>query len=173
MLPALHIRTELPEDQPFIHQLLQAAFGQPDEAQLVDRLRSDEAFLPQLALLAEQDKHIVGHIAFSQVRIEEGAKSYRSLALAPMAVQPAHQKLGIGSLLVRAGLDRARQLGHQSVIVLGHANYYPRFGFQPASRWNIRPPFEVADEVFMALELEAGALEGISGKVRYAEAFGM
>jgi len=88
-----------------------------------------------------------------------------------MAIIPEHQRRGIGSALVREGLDVCRRLGHSVVIVLGHAEYYPRFGFRPAGRFGIRPPFEVPNEVFMVLELRDGALARVSGVVRYSDAF--
>ncbi|MBI3098214.1 MAG: N-acetyltransferase [Planctomycetes bacterium] len=94
-----------------------------------------------------------------------------ALALAPMAVRPGFQRRGIGSDLVRAGLDRASALGHRIVIVLGHPEYYPRFGFRPARPLGIEPPFLVRDEVFMALELFPGALDGVRGTVRYPPVF--
>ncbi len=94
------------------------------------------------------------------------------MGLAPMAVLPVHQRRGIGSSLVRAGLEACTQLGFAAVIVLGHAEYYPRFGFQPASRFALRCEYDVPDDVFMALELEAGILTGKTGTIQYHPAFG-
>ena len=167
------IRTEKSEDQALIYNLLSQAFGQEDEAILVNKLRNDPAFIPSLALVAEQDNQIIGHLLFTKLDILGKDQQHTSLALAPMAVLPAFQKQGIGTQLVHAGLKKAKALGYPSVIVLGHAAYYPRFGFQPASSWNIRAPFEVADEVFMGLELQKGALENVNGMVHYAKAFGI
>ena len=96
---------------------------------------------------------------------------FASLALAPMAVLPEYQNKGVGSQLVRTGLMQAGSMDHKSVIVLGHPEYYPRFGFAPASRWQIKPPFDVPDEAFMALELKEGALKDVCGVVEYPKAF--
>ena len=93
------------------------------------------------------------------------------MGLAPMAVLPARQRGGIGSALVRAGLDACRQLGCTAVVVLGHPAYYPRFGFQPASRFALGCEYDVPDEAFMALEVEPGSLVGKAGTIRYHRAF--
>ncbi|RMG27220.1 MAG: N-acetyltransferase [Bacteroidetes bacterium] len=165
----VYIRAESPADYDAIDRLNELAFGQPQEAALIRRLRLRTDFIPQLSLLAFLEEQAVGHILFSPIVIEHGQGRQPALALAPMAVHPAHQRRGIGSRLVRQGLERARALGHASVIVLGHAAYYPRFGFQPAARWGIEPPFDVPSEVFMALELRPGAL--LAGRVRYPPEF--
>ena len=182
-MPAIHsfnssspmnpeIRAERTRDFAIIRQLNQAAFGQDAEAKLIDLLRPGHAFIPELSLVALLDGVIVGHILFTRIRIRhEKGKTFDSLALAPMAVLPEHQRKGLGGRLVREGLARAAGLGHRSVIVLGHEAYYPRFGFQPASKWNIRPPFEVPDSVFMALELTPGALTNVQGTVQYPKEF--
>lgn len=93
------------------------------------------------------------------------------MGLAPMAVAPEHQRKGIGSALVRAGLDECKQLGFGAVVVLGHADYYPRFGFLSSARFGIGCEYEVPEEVFMVVELQAGFLDGASGKVKYHAAF--
>ncbi|WP_455367207.1 GNAT family N-acetyltransferase, partial [[Eubacterium] cellulosolvens] len=113
---------------------------------------------------------IVGHILFSKIKIR-GEKDHETLALAPMAVLPKFQKQGIGGKLIREGLNKARELGFDSVIVLGHNEYYPRFGFERASKWNITCPFEVPDEAFMAIELNPGALSVKAGIVEYPKEF--
>jgi len=94
-----------------------------------------------------------------------------SLALAPVSVAPSFQKKGIGSQLIRAALQKAKELGYHSVIVLGHKDYYPKFGFKKAALWNIKPPFVVPDEVFMAMELTEHSLENVEGVVQYSKAF--
>lgn len=163
------VRPETRDDRDGVRRVHELAFGQPDEATLVDRLRA--AGDAAVSLVAARDGAVVGHILFSPVRIE-GA---RALGLAPMAVLPALQRRGIGSRLVRDGLARCRALGVDGVVVLGHPEYYPRFGFVPASRCGLVSTYDVPDEVFMALELVPGALAGRPGDdarvVRYAPAF--
>lgn len=168
----LTIRPETPTDQTGIYHLNALAFGQDGESQLVDLLRDSNAFVPELSLVAVLDGRIVGHILFSKIKIVTADNTgVESLALAPMAVHPEFQKKGIGGQLIRRGLEVAESLGFKSVIVLGHEHYYPKFGFVPAARWNIKAPFEVPDNVFMALELVDGALDNAAGTVRYPEAF--
>lgn len=165
------IRTEEPQDFPKVYNVNTAAFGTSDEAQLVDRLRSGSTFIKELSLVAIVDSKIVGHILFSKVEIIEGENKNDSLALAPMAVLPEFQKYGIGSKLVEAGLSKAKELGHKSVIVLGHEKFYPKFGFTPANKWNIKAPFNIPTSSFMGLELEEGAFENVSGVVQYPADF--
>ncbi|MFN8343085.1 MAG: N-acetyltransferase [Cyclobacteriaceae bacterium] len=169
----IYIREEQSEDYGAIHAVNEIAFGRENEAKLVDALRRNaSAFVPQLSLVATLDNKIVGHILLTRVKIEyDHQLVYDSLALAPMGVIPAAQGKGIGSQLVRAGLDKARELNFKSVIVLGHPRYYPRFGFIPTSRWNIKPPFDVPEEAFMGLELVVGGLERVQGTVRYPDEF--
>ena len=124
------------------------AFGQEDESNIVDKIRNGKNYIPELSLVMEHDNQIIGHILFSKIKIK-GSNDFETLALAPMAVLPDFQKQGIGSQLVKAGLERAKAMEFDSVIVLGHKNYYPKFGFQPTSIWNIKCPFDVPDEVFM------------------------
>ncbi|MFA0962800.1 GNAT family N-acetyltransferase [Roseivirga sp. BDSF3-8] len=169
----MKIRQEKAEDQSFVYEVNEEAFGRKDEAGLVNALRKDQAFIPELSLVAENDGQLVGHILFTRLEIIQEGHTYPSLALAPMAVLSACQHSGIGSKLIKEGLKRARQAGYRSVIVLGHESYYPRFGFEPASRWGIKAPFEVPDAAFMALPLAEDGLEGVSGTVRYAASFGI
>lgn len=107
----------------------------------------------------------------SKISVENNHKSVESLALAPVSVLPEYQKKGIGSMLISKVLKKAKELGYHSVIVLGHKDYYPKFGFKPASLWNIKAPFEVSDEVFMALEITGNSLENVNGIVRYPREF--
>lgn len=167
----LTLRREKASDFHGIYLVHQAAFRQEAEGRLVEKLRKNKAYIPELSLVAIQDNLVVGHIIFSKIKITGGQKDYESLTLAPLGVLPEFQNKGIGSLLVREGLKKARELGYRSVIVLGHKDFYPRFGFVPASRWGIESPYEVPDEAFMAIELVPGGLDGISGKVKYDEAF--
>lgn len=107
----------------------------------------------------------------SKIQIVNGPTKVDSLALAPVSVAPEVHRKGVGSQLILAALEKAKQLGYHSVIVLGHPDYYPKFGFKPASLWKIRAPFEVPDEVFMVLELTENALEHTQGIVQYSKAF--
>jgi putative acetyltransferase len=166
------IRAEGPGDVAAIGEVNELAFGQPDEARLVEALRADSAaWIPELSLVAEEDGHVVGHVLFTRMRVRDGERAHDALALAPVAVRPERQKAGIGSALIRDGLKRARALGHRVVIVLGHRTYYPRFGFEPAGRHGIRYPEPGHESAFMVLELVPGALAGVRGVAQYAAAF--
>jgi len=147
----------------------EAAFGQADEADLVDKLRADGAVL--VSLVAELEARIVGHILFSRAWVDMAALSLAAVALAPMAVLPDYQRQGIGSRLIRHGLDLLRDQGEAIVLVLGHREYYPRFGFSSEKAESIESPFP--KDSFMAMELKPGALDGVVGKVRYPAAFGL
>lgn len=172
-MPDLRIRPETPTDYPAVAAVLLAAFPGPAEARLVEQLRHRPDFRPELSWVAETAGAVVGHILLTPIRIEPaaGEASSSSLALAPVAVRPEWQRRGIGARLMEAGLAAARAAGYGSVVLLGHPAYYPRFGFEPASRWGIRAPFAVPDDAFMALELRPSALAGTPGTVRYPEEF--
>jgi len=173
----LLIRAETPEDYPLIRRIIDSAFGQPNEGDLVEALRRAEGFDPRLSLVAFLKEYAggrpyaVGHILFHPISIITASGEHRALSLAPLSVLPDFQRKGVGTKMVQEGLHRARAGGYRSVIVLGHPGYYPRFGFLPASRWRIRPPFDAQDEAFMALELKPGSLEHVQGTVRYPEEF--
>jgi len=167
------IRPESPADHPAVRSLLTAAFGQTDEAYLVDCIRRAPGYASQLSLVAELNHRIVGHILFSPITIESSNKATPALALAPVAVIPECQRRGIGSALIREGLSACRAAGHDIAIVLGHTDYYPRFGFTPARDFNIHSPFDVPSPAFMALALTPGALANVSGTVRYPPPFGL
>jgi putative acetyltransferase len=145
-----------------------AAFGMSAEADLVDALRGQVE--PIVSLVAEEDGTIVGHIQFTPVTLV-GHPQLKVMGLAPMAVVPARQRKRIGSALIRQGLEGCRRLGVSAVVVLGHAGYYPRFGFVPASRFGIGCEYDVPDDVFMILELVEGILQGKPGTIRYHPAF--
>lgn len=165
------IRAETSDDYAAIDWLNDAAFGQPGEGRLVRALRSKPNFDAGLSLVAETGARIVGHILFSPNRIERDDDGFDALSLAPMSVLPEFQNQGIGSQLVRRGLDACRRAGHRIVIVVGHVIYYPRFGFTPAAEHGILPPFDVPPEAFMVLELQPGSLRGVHGTVRYPPPF--
>ncbi|MFY9609549.1 MAG: N-acetyltransferase [Blastocatellia bacterium] len=163
------IRTETADDHAAIRRVVELAFGQPGEAGLVDALRRHAH--PHISLVAVSDGEIVGHIFFSPVSIESEGDTFTAMGLAPLAVLPDYQNKGIGSELVEAGLKACKLLGHEVVVVLGHAHYYPRFGFLPASRRGIRSEYDVSDEAFMVAELTPGALRGRKGLVKYHPEF--
>jgi putative acetyltransferase len=163
------LRKEQPQDIPIIHQVNKRAFGQLLEADLVDRLRRNCNDL--LSLVAVVGNEIVGHILFSPVTVEGEETMAEGMGLAPMAVLPEYQRQGIGSKLVRAGIARLASSGCGFVIVLGHADYYPRFGFEPASRYGIRSEWEVPDDAFMIVVLNESVMQGISGVARYRPEF--
>ena len=165
----LTIRPETPEDVASIYYVNEQAFGRKEEAELVEKLRNRAALT--ISLVAVQKGEVVGHIAFSLAVIESESSNFESITLAPMAVLPAYQGKGIGSQLVRAGLEECRRLGHEIVVVLGHPDYYPRFGFVPAKPKGIDCEFEVPEEAWMVLELREGALTGKSGTVKFQSEF--
>jgi len=168
----LTIRPETPANYPAIAEVNDLAFGQPGEGKLVENLRRNPKFVPELSLVAEASGKVVGHILFFPIKIKsEAGKENETISLAPLAVRPEFQKQGVGKELIREGLKTCRQLGYDSVIVLGHPEYYPKFGFKPAGTWNIRNPFGAPAEAFMGLELKDGALEGASGMAEYPEEF--
>lgn len=170
---AAAIRPEVAADTGAIFAINSTAFESDAEARLVDRLRGAGA--ATVSLVAEVGGTLVGHILFSPVTIESEHgpvnKVFDALGLAPMAVVPELPKRGIGSALVRAGIEACRQLGTERLIVLGHPDYYPRFGFQPASGFGITCEYDVPDDTFMAMELVPGALDGVSGVAKYHQEF--
>jgi putative acetyltransferase len=171
------IRAEETADIPTIWQVNEAAFGRAAEANLVDALRQGNGIVASLVAVCQQKivghKKIVGHILFSPMTADEPTgQPVRIVALGPMAVHPDYQGLGIGSQLVRAGIDHCRQAGVDLMIVLGHSWFYPRFGFTPAAPHGMRAQWDVADEVFMVKELRSGALSQVKGMVRYRPEFG-
>ena len=163
------IRPETEADIAAIRQVNERAFGRPAEANLVAALRAGLKAI--VSLVAEDAGRIIGHVLFSPITIEPENKTVSAVGLAPMAVLPEYQNRGVGSRLVEAGLDACREAGYDCVVVLGHANYYPRFGFIPASRYGIKSEYDVPDEAFMLIELREGALKGISGTARYQPEF--
>jgi putative acetyltransferase len=163
------IRAEGEQDREAVYRINASAFESPAEAKLVDMLR--EQADPVVSLVAEDNGEVVGHILFSPVSLS-GHSDLKIIGLAPMAVAPRRQRQGIGSALVREGLERCRQAGFVASVVLGHPEFYPRFGYQPASHFNIGCEYEVPDEVFMATELEPDALDEAEGSIKYHAAFG-
>jgi putative acetyltransferase len=172
MPPNITIRPERPNDLPAIHDLIRVAFGRELEAEVVTKLRASAGFLPGLSLVAEHGDQIIGHVMITELVFQSDAgRQVRSTILAPLAVLPSHQNQGIGDALSRAAIERSREAGYGSMILVGHPNYYPRFGFLPASTWGIRYATPIRDEVFMALELVPGALADAAGTVHLPAAF--
>ena len=172
MSNGIKIRQEITNDKKEVYEVNSIAFGQDNEAKLVNLLRESKAFIPELSLVATVETKLVGHILFSKIIIiDENGNEFESLALAPVAVRPEFQRKGIGRQLIKSGLNKARELKYKSVIVLGHKHYYPKFGFKPVDKWNIKAPFDVPAEFFMGLELVKDGLKGISGTVRYPKEF--
>ena len=163
----ISVRFEQPDDAAGIRETNEQAFGTPLEASLVDALRSAEDYL---SLVATIDEQVVGHILFTPVTLEPPV-DLGIAGLAPMAVRPEHQRSGVGGQLIRTGLDACRASGYAAVVVLGHPEYYPRFGFVPAHTFGLTCEFPSPPEAFMAIELQAEALSGVGGLVRYLPQF--
>jgi predicted N-acetyltransferase YhbS len=169
------IRQETESDYSQVFNLIQEAFeqspGNRSEQFLVERLRQSNAFIPELSLVAEQQKEIVGHILLTKIKIKGPKASLEALALAPVSVKPPYQRQGIGGKLIVEAQNKARRMGYKAIALIGHQDYYPRFGYQIASAYNIDFPFEAPDENCMILELEKGSLKEISGTIEYPEEF--
>lgn len=163
------VRAEESTDHEAVAKINERAFGGPDEARLVDALRGGGHRM--ISLVAVLHDEVVGHILFTPVFIEAQHSRSPAMALGPMAVEPRLQKQGVGSALVRAGLEACQALREPVVFVLGHPGYYPRFGFQPAGPSGLHYQSEALDPAFMVAELEPGALAGRSGWVKYLAEF--
>ena len=163
------IRQETAADTQAIYSINELAFERPDEANLVDKLRAYGKIL--LSLVAVVNGRIVGHVLFSPMTLETEGGSCPIVGLGPVAVLPDAQRQGIGSRLIETGLDLLREKGETAVIVLGHSEYYPRFGFIRASQFGIQSSYDVPDEAFMALELQDGVLNGRAGVAYYQPEF--
>ena len=164
------IRSEKPEDLEAIRQLNERAFGQSTEADIVDRLRDN---CPDtLSLVAEDDSGLVGHIFFSPAEILSMGTRVKGMGLAPMVVLPDHRRQGIGSQLVTEGLNLLQESACPYVIVLGHPEYYPRFGFEPAAKYRIVCQWEgIPSEAFMIRIFDEKAMDGVEGIAVYREEF--
>jgi putative acetyltransferase len=164
----MKIRTENKFDYHDIREVNLSAFPGNDEALLVEKLRKSGEIISLVAIKGDK---IVGHVLLSPATIENGDESFNVLILAPVAVLPEFQNQGIGTKLINCGLKQARKRGYSIVTVLGHPEYYHRFGFKPAKKYGIESPFKVPDESFMVLELVPGTLNQVSGVLIYSEAF--
>ena len=165
----MNIRDELSSDIEKIWEINKDAFGTEDEANLVNALRSSGC--TYISLVAETEDKVVGYILFTSVELSGNENNLKIVGLAPMAVSTQYQNKGIGSKLVKAGLERCKSLGYDAVVVLGHPNYYPKFGFIPSVKFGIKSEYEVPDEVFMILELVQGSLKNYKGIIKYHEDF--
>lgn len=170
------IRQEKSADYPAVFSLIKDAFAtlavsDHIEHFLVERLRKSDAFIPELSLVAERNNEIIGHILLTKIQIKNDQQSVEALTLAPVAVKPGFQKQGIGSMLIHEAHDIAKRLGFQSVVLLGHPTYYPRFGYERCSKHGIALPFEANDASAMIKELVEDGLKGVQGTVVYAKEF--
>jgi len=172
----LSIRVESKLDYSAVARIIEKAFesvaiSNHTEHLLVNRLRTSDAFIPELALVAELDKRIVGYILLTKIKIVNPSQTFDSLALAPVCVLPQYQRHGIGAMLMKTAHKKARNLGYQSIALLGHENYYPRFGYIQADSYNIEFPFDAPKKNCMIKELTENGLENVNGKVVYPKEF--
>ncbi|NNE27752.1 MAG: N-acetyltransferase [Saprospiraceae bacterium] len=172
----VHIRQEESSDYTKVYQLIKEAFesmplSDGSEQDLVVRLRQSAAFIPQLSLVATLNETIVGHILLTRLHIRHGTTLNTSLALAPVSVAPEYQGKGIGGKLIEKAHEIAKGLGFESIILIGHENYYPRFGYIQLNNFDIELPFEVPPQNAMVIELKKDALKNVSGEVVYDPAF--
>lgn len=170
------IRKETTKDFSIVKQIIKFAFqtieySDQTEHLLVERLRNSDAYIPELSLIAELNGQLVGHIILTKIKIKNETMSFSSLALAPVSVLPEFQGKGIGGQLILEAHRIAKELKYKSIVLLGHADYYPKFGYKKASDFNIKIPFEAPDENCMAIELIKDGLKNVSGTVEYSKAF--
>jgi len=165
----LKIRPETAADTAKVYEVEAAAFETTAEAELVQKLQQSD--VDTISLVALLDDEVVGHILFSPVTVKNDEREFTAVALGPVAVSPDHQNKNVGSELCRTGLAACLQAGYDLAFVLGHANYYPRFGFTPSAPLGLRCQFKVPDEAFMVTELVPGALQNKTGTVYYHPLF--
>jgi len=171
------IRKEEIKDYSLVEELTKKSFEKAGLSEvitehiLLQKLRNSKGFIPELSLVAEENDEIVGHIILTKIVIKTENKETETLCLAPMSVKPEVQKMGIGSKLIQESLAIAKNMGFGSVIVLGHKEYYPKFGFIEAKNYGLSCEFDVPDEYFFALELKSGSLKNIKGIVCYPDVF--
>lgn len=164
----LNIRDETSADFPHVHAITTAAFKRHIEADINDRLRAANAAV--ISLVAERNAAIVGHIMFSRAAIVDNGKAQPTVALGPIAIDPAHQRRGYGGKLIQAGLQACKDKDIPHVFLLGHTTYYPRFGFQPAANYGVIYG-DKAHDAFMCLELTSGSLDTVAGRMVFHQAF--
>lgn len=170
------IRRELEDDYIEVRDMVKKSFEgaehtDKNEHNLVEKLRRSDNFVKELSIVADKDEKIVGHVMTTRLDIVSDNRINESLALAPLSVDPDFQRMGIGSLLIKETFKVAKDLGYESIFILGSDEYYSRFGFQKSIDFGINPPFDVPSEYFMAIELTEDALKNISGNLVYAKEF--
>lgn len=173
---AIILRQESSNDFEDVFGVIESAFKNEQysdnkEQFLVEKLRSSEAFIPELSIVAEDNGEIIGHILLTIIKIKNDEKAFESLALAPVSVKPVYQKRGIGGQLIKEAHRIAKAMGYKSVVLLGHETYYPKFGYELASKYDIKIPFDAPDENCMVIELIEDGLKGVNGTVEYAREF--
>ncbi len=172
----VQLRQEKETDFTAVFDLIKEAFeseqmSDHQEQFLVERLRNSNAFIPELSIVAEIEDKVVGYILLTKLKIKNNRNEFDSLALAPVCVLPAYQGKGIGGRLIEHAHTIAQKLGHRSIVLLGHENYYPKYGYLQADRFGIELPFDVPKENCMAIELVENGLKGIRGVVEYPKEF--
>ncbi len=172
----IEVRQEKPLDYKVVSELIESAFQKEKlsdhkEHFLVDRLRKSTSFIPELSMVALSDGKIIGHILLTRIKVKNNQTEFESLALAPVSVMPEFQEMGIGKKLIEEAHEKAKELGYKSIILLGHENYYPKFGYLRADTFGIDLPFDVPKENCMAIELIEHGLLGVSGTVEYPKEF--
>lgn len=165
------LRRENSNDFNEINLLIEEAFNNNFEKELVEKIRKNPRHINELSLIAEDIDEIAGHILFSEIIVKGDIDYLGGLAIAPLSVKPSYQNQGVGTALIHQGLLLAKALGYKFVVVLGHSDYYLKFDFKKASSFNIESPFEVSDESSMVLELRENSLQNISGTVNYLPEF--
>jgi predicted N-acetyltransferase YhbS len=170
------IRQETKNDQNAVFSVIESAFKNVEIADhteqfLVERLRTSDAFISELSLVAEIHGKTVGHILLTKLKIKNETTEFDALALAPVSVLPEFQGKGIGGKLILESHKKAKELGYKSIVLLGYEKYYPRFGYQNADKYGIELPFEVPKENCMVIELVENGLKGVSGMVEYPKEF--
>jgi putative acetyltransferase len=147
------VRQETKGDSAEVLEVVRLAFNRKVESQLVEKFRQNPKYIPELSLVAEYEGHVIGHILFFPIEVKVDGETWQTLILAPLSVHPSYQRRGVGGELVTAGLVIVKQLGYHSVLVVGHPEYYPRFGFRRASEWGLSIKEAVPSDAFMAIEL--------------------
>ena len=166
----MNIRKEKDSDKEKIWKVNAEAFESEAEANLVNALR--DSGISFISLVAEEDEGIIGHILFTPVELIGDAAGLKLMGLAPMAVLPKLQRKGIGSQLVKTGIENCATQGYDAIVVLGHPEYYPKFGFVSSVKYGIKSEYDVPDETFMVLELKESSLRNKNGIIKYHAAFG-